>query len=64
MLRALRECPTAEGAERVYFAGQKEMEHEAAVNRMGVPMLRKTYDQLCEIGTQYGVEVCPLVDEG
>ena len=63
MLRDLRECPTAEGAERVYFAGQKEMEHEATVNRDGVPMLRKTYDQLCEIGVEYGVEVCPLVGE-
>ena len=56
MLRDLRECPTAEGAERVYFAGQKEMEHEAAVNRGGVPMLGKTYDELCQIGAERGVE--------
>ena len=57
MLQDLRECPAAEGAERVYFAGQKEMEHEEQVNRTGVPMLSKTYDQLCHIGTEYGVEV-------
>jgi len=63
MLRDLRECPRAEGAERVYFAGLKEMQREAAVSRNGVPMLRKTYDQLCEIGVKYGVEVCPVVCE-
>jgi len=64
MLRDLRKCPTAEGAERVYFAGLKEMEHETAVMRDGVPMLRKTYDQICEIGAECGVEPPPLVDRG
>jgi LDH2 family malate/lactate/ureidoglycolate dehydrogenase len=61
MLQDLRECPTAEGAERVYFAGLKEMEHEAEVNRDGVPMLGKTYSQLCEIGTKYGTKVPDLM---
>jgi len=50
MLRDLRNCPPAVGAERVYFAGQKEFEQEAECARMGVPLLRETYDQLCEIG--------------
>jgi LDH2 family malate/lactate/ureidoglycolate dehydrogenase len=43
MLRDLRECPLAEGAERVYFAGQKEFEHEAQARRLGVPVLYWTF---------------------
>ena len=50
LLRQLRACPPAEGAERVYFAGQKEFEHEAACERLGVPLLQKTYDELRLIG--------------
>lgn len=63
MLRDLCECPLAEGAERVYFAGQKEFEHEAQARRLGVPVLRKTYDQLAEIGNEYGIEPPPLLEQ-
>jgi len=59
LLRDLRECPPAEGMERVYFAGQKEFEHEAQCARLGVPLLAQTYTQLCEIGKAYGVEPLP-----
>jgi LDH2 family malate/lactate/ureidoglycolate dehydrogenase len=55
LLRDLRECPPAEGAERVYFAGQKEFEHEAECARLGVPLLEKTYHQICTIGNAHGV---------
>jgi LDH2 family malate/lactate/ureidoglycolate dehydrogenase len=55
LLKGLRECPPAEGAERVYFAGQKEFEAEDECQRLGVPVLRKTYDQISEIGRKYGV---------
>jgi len=55
MLRELRNCPPAAGAERVYFAGQKEFEQEAECTRMGVPLLPETYDLLCEIGRTRGV---------
>jgi LDH2 family malate/lactate/ureidoglycolate dehydrogenase len=55
MLRELRNCPPAAGAERVYFAGQKEFEKEAECARMGVPLLPETYDLLCEIGRTRGV---------
>ena len=40
----------------MYIAGQKEMEHGATANRGGVPMLGKTYDELCQIGAERGVE--------
>jgi L-2-hydroxycarboxylate dehydrogenase (NAD+) len=61
MLADLRNCPPAQGAERVYFAGQKEFEHEAECNRRGIPLLAKTYHHICEIGRQFQVE-CPASD--
>jgi LDH2 family malate/lactate/ureidoglycolate dehydrogenase len=55
LLRDLRNCPPAEGADRVYFAGQKEFEAETRSARLGVPMLRTTYDQISQIGLEHGV---------
>jgi LDH2 family malate/lactate/ureidoglycolate dehydrogenase len=57
MLRDLRNTPLAEGAERVYFAGRKEMEMEQACARRGVPLAVKTWRQLQEIGEAYSVEL-------
>ena len=57
MLKKLRECPTAEGEERVYFAGLPEYEKELESNINGVPVLDKTYDNLCEIGKEYGITI-------
>jgi len=56
LLAGLRNTPPADGSERVYFAGQKEFEREAEFSRDGIPVLRKTYDQLCGIGKERGVE--------
>jgi L-2-hydroxycarboxylate dehydrogenase (NAD+) len=61
MLRGLRSCPPAAGAERVYFAGQKEFEHEEACWHIGVPLLRKTYDQICTVGEEHGVTPPPVL---
>jgi len=55
MLREYRECPVAEGEERVYFAGLPEFEKEQESNRIGVPILRKTYGNICEIGKEFGL---------
>ena len=63
LLKGLKECPPAEGAERVYFAGQKEFEAEDECQRLGVPVLLKTYDQICEIGAEYGVTHPPLIGQ-
>jgi L-2-hydroxycarboxylate dehydrogenase (NAD+) len=57
MLHALRNCPLAEGEERVYFAGLPEFEKEQESLRIGVQLLRKTYDNLCTIGHEYHIEV-------
>jgi LDH2 family malate/lactate/ureidoglycolate dehydrogenase len=59
MLRELRECPAAEGEERVYFAGLPEFEHEQKSLRDGVPLLQKTYDKLSAIGAEFGIDVPP-----
>jgi L-2-hydroxycarboxylate dehydrogenase (NAD+) len=64
MLRGLRNSPLAEGAERVYFAGQKEFEKEAECLRMGVPLLKKTVDQIGMIGDKYGVAPPPILRVG
>jgi L-2-hydroxycarboxylate dehydrogenase (NAD+) len=64
MLENLRNCPPAEGAERVYYAGQKELEHERECMRRGVPVLRKTYDQICKVGDECGLTAPPLEKPG
>jgi LDH2 family malate/lactate/ureidoglycolate dehydrogenase len=61
MLRDLRNTPVAEGAERVYFAGRKEMEMEQDCAQRGVPLVAKTWHQLQEIGETYGVELPPAL---
>lgn len=57
MLRALRTAPPAAGATRVYFAGQKEFEHEAACARDGIPLPAGVYAQLEETGEMCGAVV-------
>jgi LDH2 family malate/lactate/ureidoglycolate dehydrogenase len=57
MLTRLRNTPTAEGAERVYYAGLKEFEREQEYLQNGIPILSKTYDQLCGIARDF--EVAP-----
>ena len=61
LLRDLRNCPSAEGAERVYFAGQKEFEAEDRSQQLGVPLLFKTFEQISQIGREYGVEPPPII---
>lgn len=57
MLADLRESSPANGAERVYFAGQKEFEQEEESIRLGVPLLKSTFLQLSEIGRMYNLEL-------
>ena len=63
MLRDLRGTPLAEGAERVYFAGAKEMEMEQACDRQGVPLVAETWGQLQQIGAKYEVALPPVVEK-
>lgn len=61
MLAELRACPPAEGEDRVYFAGLPEFEKEQESFRLGVPLLQKTYAELCQIGDAYGIAAPPAV---
>jgi L-2-hydroxycarboxylate dehydrogenase (NAD+) len=60
LLHDLRTTPPAEGAERVYFAGLKEFEHEQEAARRGVLLLRQTYDRIAQVGQAHGVEPPPI----
>jgi L-2-hydroxycarboxylate dehydrogenase (NAD+) len=64
MLQGLRDAPRAEGAERIYFAGLKEFEHEAQCRRLGVPVLAQTYRQLQSLGQEHGLAVPPAIQGG
>jgi L-2-hydroxycarboxylate dehydrogenase (NAD+) len=64
LLGDLRNCPPAEGAAQVYFAGQKEFDKEAECLRLGVPLLKETYDQICAIGDEHGVDPPPIFAQG
>lgn len=55
MLRGLRLCPPAVGAERVFFAGQKEFEYEDEARRLGVPLYQETVASLETVSRQTGV---------
>ncbi len=55
LLRQLNETRPAEGAKRVYYAGQKEREHEEACQTLGVPLSAKVYGQLVSIGEDLGI---------
>lgn len=63
MLRDLRNCPPAEHAERVYYAGLKEFEQEEESLKNGVPILRQTYEQICRIGKEHDISSPPAVGE-
>lgn len=53
MLEKLRTKPLAEGEEQVYFAGQKVLWE-------GIPLLRPTYDSLCEIGADFQLQLAVI----
>jgi L-2-hydroxycarboxylate dehydrogenase (NAD+) len=63
ILRDLRNCPPAEGEERVYFAGLPEFEKELESSHIGVQLLKKTYAELCKIGDEYGVDAPPTISD-
>jgi L-2-hydroxycarboxylate dehydrogenase (NAD+) len=55
LLAGLRNCPPAEGAGQVYYAGRKEMQREAACARLGVPVVAQTQRQLRALADKYQV---------
>ncbi len=55
-LQELRETPLAEGAERVYIHGEKELESEQKKLAEGIPMNPKTFGELRDIATGLGID--------
>lgn len=55
LLQQLNEARLAEGASRVYYAGQKEREHEQACQELGVPLSEKVWAELVGIGEDLGI---------
>ncbi len=53
-IRTLRNSPKAEGADRVWVAGEKEWELTEKHEREGVPLYHKVIDRLREIGDDIG----------
>ncbi len=60
LLDELNQTELAAGASRVYWAGQKEQESEAASAEHGVPLSQKVYEQLQDIGSSWKIEFPPL----
>ena len=56
MLSQLKNTPAAEGEDRVYFAGQKEMEHEDKAKENGIPLSRTTFDSLARMSKDLKIE--------
>jgi LDH2 family malate/lactate/ureidoglycolate dehydrogenase len=57
MLAALNALPPAEGAGRVYYAGQKAQEAEAECGRIGVPVKVGVWENLTAAAEKLGVAV-------
>jgi LDH2 family malate/lactate/ureidoglycolate dehydrogenase len=55
MLDELAALPPAEGAKRVYYAGLKEQEAEAASERNGVPLTEGVWETLKQTAEELGV---------
>jgi LDH2 family malate/lactate/ureidoglycolate dehydrogenase len=60
MLDELNNLSPAEGAERVYYAGQKEHEAEALAERNGVPLTEGVWGALTALAAELRVPVPPL----
>lgn len=55
LLRELRESPKADGQDRIYTQGEKEVESEAEKLKNGIPVNDKTLDEMKRIGESVGV---------
>ncbi|MBO7090104.1 MAG: Ldh family oxidoreductase, partial [Lentisphaeria bacterium] len=55
LLGKIRNSPRAEGCERIYVPGEKEFESEERNNRNGIPVDRKSYENLKKIAEKYQI---------
>jgi LDH2 family malate/lactate/ureidoglycolate dehydrogenase len=64
LLDDLNSLTPAEGAERVYYAGQKEHEAEAQAAIRGVPLSDVVWETLTAAGKELGVKIPETTHEG
>jgi LDH2 family malate/lactate/ureidoglycolate dehydrogenase len=57
LLKELRESPKAEGHDRIYTHGEKEMESMAEKLQNGIPVSDKTWDELVGIAQAVGLDI-------
>ena len=57
LLKELRESPKAEGHDRIYTHGEKEMESMADKLQNGIPVSDKTWDELVGIAQAVGLDI-------
>lgn len=55
-LNELRESPKANGAEKIYTHGEKEMEALAVVNEKGIPVNDKTVKEMIDMANYLGMD--------
>ncbi len=55
LLRSLKESPRAEGAERIWVAGEPEWECETIRRREGIPLVPGLVAQLREVAAATGI---------
>jgi len=57
LLDDINNSEPSSGSERVYYAGQKEREHEKMCETLGVPLTIKVYEQLIKIGKDLNIDI-------
>ena len=55
LLRELRESPRADGQDRIYTHGEKELENAARLAREGIPVNQKTLDEMRAVAEELGM---------
>ena len=56
-LQEIRESRKAEGQDRIYIHGEKELESETRVKREGIPVNEKTLREIREIASRAGADL-------
>ena len=56
LLKELRESPLADGQQRIYTHGEKELENARRYEKEGIPVNEKTLAEMREIARELGIE--------
>ena len=63
LLQELRDTPKADGADRVYIHGEKELESISEKMESGIPVNEKTFSELQMISAALGIDSVPYIGE-